>query len=1010
MHKPLPRAAHTAASLFSFLKTRPNFGGAIVNDDKSAYWCADALKLLGREVFVLPDLRANFGDDLRSYQGELIAFSEALGGFYASKNNDKFLIAPIAAIVKPLPAPTLFGSATLNFGDEIDIAKLRQKLIDWGYDIVDTVEQKGEASFRGEAIDIFCASYENAIRILLDRTQIESIRRIDIVTQKSEKNELESVVIRPALFAIEGDTSRKLNELIKNDESDAFIKDIIGVGLWKLPALGLCVDFAEIADFCVAENIDDELDEIYINPDNLPPRERIEKLKKAPEIGNYKALRADDPKTLIAFHKNKRSIVALRYETQLKALGIDAKEATLFFTDSALSLIGANELIVSLNKPSWQKKRRKNPTLFLDSLSVGDLVVHENYGVGRFLGLEQVNLLGGARDFAAIAYAGDDKLLLPVENLYLIDRFVAQSGAAPILDRLGKGGFARIKEGARAKLYEIANEIIRRAATREVIDAPIIEIDEGAIERFQNDAGFDYTADQARSIEEIFSDLKSGRPMDRLLSGDVGFGKTEAAMNAILATYQAGFQAAMIVPTTLLSHQHHESLKSRFAPQGIEVYRLDRFVDAKEKKEILAGLKSGAIGVVVGTHALLSAEFNRLALMVIDEEHKFGVKQKEALKDKSAHIHLLSMSATPIPRSLNMALSQIKQMSSILTPPLDREDVRTIVKNYDEKVVKEAILREIKRGGQVFYIFNRIAGIEGKKRALLEILPNLKILVLHSKVAEEVTENELLRFEKGEYDALLCTTIVESGIHLPNANTIIIDGADRFGVADLHQLRGRVGRSRRQGYCYFLIEDEESLTSEAKKRLLALENASYLGSGSALAFHDLEIRGGGNILGADQSGHIKQIGYGLYLKMLEEALSDLNGVKKESKKNAEIRLTIKAYISKELVEQERLRLDLYRRFAQADTIEAVYELGGEIADRFGAADAPTRRFIDLMAIKTLAAKRGVSVVQNYRHTIAFTFLDGAKQTFLAPSADDDDIIAAAINRLRSQTASRDLCA
>ncbi|MDR1911210.1 MAG: DEAD/DEAH box helicase [Helicobacteraceae bacterium] len=998
-----PQAAHIAASLFSFLKNRPKIGGAIVADDKTARWCADAVKLLEREVFILPDLRASFGDDLRSYQGELIALSDALGSFYESKNKDKFLISPIATIVKPLAAPTLFETIKLDFGDQIDITALKMRLLDWGYDCVDTVEQKGEVSFRGDVVDIFAVGCDLPIRILLDDALIESIRYIDIVTQKSDKTELEKVLIRPALFALNGDQSQKLKELIENDRSNAFIKDLASLGLWKLPELGLSVYLTDKINFCIAGDLRETLEEIYVtSAQYIAPIETIENLTIVPETGAFKALQASDPKTIARFHKNKRLTIALAYETLLNAKEIDPSGAKLLFTDSALSLIGADELFLSLNKPSWQKSRRKNPALLLDSLTVGDLVVHETYGLGRFLGLEQVNLLGGARDCAAIAYAGEDRLLLPVENLHLIDRFVAESGATPCVDRLGKGSFARIKEGVRAKLYEIADEIIRRAAKREIALAPPILIDEGLIERFTNDAGFDYTADQIRSISEIFADLRSGKAMDRLLSGDVGFGKTEVAMNAILAVYQSGFQAALIAPTTLLSRQHFESLKNRFSPYGIEVRRLDRYASEREKKAILEGLKNGKIGVVVGTHALLKAEFKNLALMVIDEEHKFGVKQKETLKDKSERLHLLSMSATPIPRSLNMALSKIKQISDILTPPLDRFDVRTIVKSYDEKVLKEAFIREIKRGGQIFYIYNRIVGIEAKKRAILEILPNLKILVLHSKVTDEVSENELLRFERGEYDMLLSTTIVESGIHIPNANTIIIDGADRFGIADLHQLRGRVGRSRRQGYCYFMIEDEESLTQEAKKRLLALENNSYLGSGSALAFYDLEIRGGGNILGADQSGHIKQIGYGLYLKMLEEALNDLSGEIKETQKNVEIRLTIKAYISAECVEEERLRLDLYRRFAQTKTIGEVYELAEEIADRFGRIDLTTRQFIDLMAIKALGADRGVCVVQNYRQTISFTLLSGAKEIVSAPSADDDDIISCALNWLRSR--------
>ncbi|GHS87529.1 transcription-repair-coupling factor [Campylobacterota bacterium] len=1016
MPKNLPQAAHIAASLFSFIKENPSFSGAIVSGDKEALWCADAIRLLEREPFILPDLRASFGDDLRSYQEEMIAISETLGGFYASKNRAKFLIAPIRTAVKYLPSRELFGDFALSFGDEIDLNALKIKLINWGYNAVDVVEQKGEASFRGEVIDIFSAGRESPIRVLLDGSQIESIREFDLATQKSVKTELETFTIRPALFALEGGEIEKLESLIENDESNSFIKDAPSLGFWKLREMGFAVAICDLAQFCFAGgaggagDLCAEIDEIYETPNGLIDRADLEQIAIA-KGGAYTALEVSSPKTLLEFHRTKAITIALEYETQLKAHEISLPISTqisqhgqhgqhgvkLLFCSSALSLIGGDELIISLNKSVKQKKRRKIFKILLDDLKAGDLVVHENYGIGRFLGLEQVKLLGGARDFAAIAYQGEDKLLLPVENLHLIDRFIAESGALPTLDRLGKGGFARVKEGVKSRLYEIADEIIRRAADREVISAPIIDSDFEAIERFQSEAGFDYTADQARVIDEILSDLKSGKVMDRLLSGDVGFGKTEVAMNAIFAAYRAGFQAALIVPTTLLSHQHYENITARFAPFNIEVFRLDRFNPPQEKQRVLGGLKSGAIGVVVGTHALLSAQFKNLALMVVDEEHKFGVKQKEALKDKSKHLHLLSMSATPIPRSLNMALSQIKQMSEILTPPTDREDIRTIVKSYDPKIVKEAVLREIRRGGQIFYIFNRIAGIEAKRRAILEILPNLRVLVLHSQIDAAIAEAELLRFEAGEYDMLLSTTIVESGIHIPNANTIIIDGADRFGLADLHQLRGRVGRSRRQGFSFFLIENEENLTEEAKKRLLALENNSYLGGGSALAYHDLEIRGGGNILGANQSGHIKQIGYSLYLKMLEDALSELGGRQKERKNQTEIRLQIKAYISEERVAEERIRLELYRRFSLAESLKEVYEIAEEIQDRFGAIDTITQQFTDLIAIKVLAAEHKISTIQNDRQNIYISFEDGCKISIVSPSKDDDDIIITILN-------------
>ena len=976
----------------------------MVEDDKTARFCADACKLLELEPFVLPDLKAQYGDDLRSYQDELIELAETLSTFYRSKDKKRFLIIPVATASKYLPAPSLYETFTLGFGDEVDTGALKEKLIDWGYNPVDVVEQKGEFSVRGEVVDLFGVGAEQAVRLLLDGTQVESIRFFDTATQKTAPAELESVTVQPVLFSLDSAGKEKMQSLIETGESDAFFKDIGSLGLWQLQALGLGVNILETFKLCRIETLGETLEDLYLHPEGLVPQAAFEALATVPAQTAWQALSVTAPKTLIDFHHEKKVTVALAHESQLRQHGLETSgDYRLLYTDAALTLIGPDELLIALNKPASRKKRRRQPTLLLDELAVGDYIVHETYGVGRFEGLEQVSLLGGKRDFVSIRYAGEDKLLLPVENLHLIDRFVGESGMVPSIDRLGKGSFAKLKEGVKNKLYEIAAEIIRRAADREVIQAPVVECNDALIERFQNEAGFDYTPDQTRSIDEIFADLKSGRVMDRLLSGDVGFGKTEVAMNAIFAAVQSGYQAALIVPTTLLSNQHYQSLKTRLSPFNIDVRRLDRFTQPGERKAVQAGTADGSISVVVGTHALLSVQFKNLALMVVDEEHKFGVKQKEALKDKSAHLHLLSMSATPIPRSLNMALSQIKGFSQIMTPPAEREDVRTLVKESDEKTLKEAILRELRRGGQVFYVFNRIVGIEQKKKSLQAILPKLRILVLHSKIAADATEKALLDFQQGEYDLLLSTTIIESGIHIPNVNTIIIDGADRFGMADLHQLRGRVGRARRQGYCYYMVEEKESLTEEAKKRLIALENNSYLGSGSALAFHDLEIRGGGNILGADQSGHIKHIGYGLYLKMLEDALSDLGGKEQvRHEKPVDLRLAVKAYIAEETVAEERLRLELYRRFAQAKTVQAVYELEEEMADRFGKLDGFTRAFIDLMAIKVLATQQDIQVVQSYQQSVTFTLEGGKKETLNAPSKDDDDVIKTALEWLKKR--------
>lgn len=599
-------------------------------------------------------------------------------------------------------------------------------------------------------------------------------------------------------------------------------------------------------------------------------------------------------------------------------------------------------------------------------------------------------------------YQNEDALLIPVSSLEVIDRYVAEGGSLPILDRMGKASFKKLKAKVKEKLFAIASQIINLSAQRHLKKGIKLKrnLEEHAI--FMSEAGFVHTEDQERAINDMPDDMSSGKMMDRLLSAGVGFGKTEVAMNGMFMAVKGGYQSMMIAPTTLLSSQHYKSLKERFYGHGIKVAKLDRFSTAKEKTLTLRGLEEGTIDVVVGTHALLKAKFKKLALVIIDEEHKFGVKQKEALKEIAIDVHLLSMSATPIPRSLNLAMSDVKSFSEILTPPTERLGVRTFVKSYDNKVIKEAILREMRRGGQIFYVFNSIAGIEEKKKVLLEILPKLRIAVLHSKISAKETEDEMMLFEDGEYDVLLSTSIVESGIHMPHANTMIVDGSDNFGIADLHQLRGRVGRGGKEGYCYFMVTDKERLTENAKRRLLALESHSDLGSGAVLAFHDLEIRGGGNIIGEAQSGHIKQIGYSLYLRMLEDAIKELSGQDKEVAHNIDMKLAIDAYLNEELIEEDRLRLELYRRLSLCESTGEVYEIESEIADRFGKLDTITRQFIDVIVMKVLAREKAISKVSSYGENVFIEFREEGKERVVlkSNSKDDDDIISAAMAYLK----------
>ena len=905
------------------------------------------------------------------------------------------MIVPIRTLLTPLPKKELFRSKLIEFASRVDINALKEELFYWGYRSVDVVEASGEISFRGDIIDIFPVNQDLPIRISLFDDEVESIRRFECETQKSYKQELESIEIFPSVFALDEQKYKKINDKIETLDSDSFEKDIHSLGLWVLGELG--DDYLRCFNTSFVGDLNSEIEEIALF--NKSAKEKFLHLSTLPVPVHYKPIEIASVSNFLEFHKEKKKIILARNEVLLKQAGLDPKEVKFRQSPLSVNLMSEDEIIISLNKTTKKKKRRK-ATILLDELKIGDYVVHENYGIGIFKGLVNSKVLGSTRDFVQIIYQGDDKLLLPVENLDVIDRYIASSGTLAVVDKLGRGSFAKLKAKTREKLFAIAREIVETAAKREMIEALKIDTRKEEIKKFQQDSGFVYTLDQDRSIEEIYSDLGSGKMMDRLLSGDVGFGKTEVAMNAMFATAQSGFQSILIAPTTLLSSQHFVSLNERFKKYDIRVEKLDRFTTAKKKSQILKDLKNGDLKVCVGTHTLLDKELYNPALIVIDEEHKFGVKQKEKLKNMRENIHILSMSATPIPRSLNMALSSIKQYSKLLTPPDDREDVRTFVKEYDEVVIKEAILRELRRGGQLFFVHNRIASIENKKKEILEMLPNLKILVLHSKVPPNVSEKEMLNFQEGKYDMLLSTSIIESGIHIPNVNTILIDGADNFGMADLHQLRGRVGRAKRQGFCYFLVQDRDKLSEASKKRLIALESNSYLGSGSVLAYHDLEIRGGGNLIGEAQSGHIKNIGYSLYLKMLEDAINALLNKTPIKSKSVDIKLSVNAYINSDYVSEDRVRLEIYRRLSKCESLRDVLDIEEEMVDRFGKIDEITAQFLQIINIKILASLKNIDSISNYAQNITIKYKDERKTLLKARSKDDDDLIVTILRFLR----------
>ncbi|GAA9902801.1 transcription-repair coupling factor [Helicobacter pylori] len=952
------------------------------------------------KAILFPEFRAKKNDDLRSFFEEFLQLLGGLREFYQALENkqEAIIIAPISALLHPLPKKELLESFKITLLEKYNLKDLKDKLFYYGYEILDLVEVEGEASFRGDIVDIY-APNSKAYRLSFFDMECESIKEFDPTTQMSLKEDLLEIEIPPTLFSLNEQSYKDLKTKVEQSPLNSFSKDLTSFGLWFLGEKAN--DLLHAYKSVISPKALEEIQELTSLNELDGERFKFLKVLENPQGYEDLEIHVHALESFIALHSN-RKITLLTPNKTILDNAISAFEKShieCVIAPFVLNFKTPDGIFISLNSFERKKKRQKSK-LALNELNAGEWVVHDDYGVGVFSQLVQHSVLGSKRDFLEIAYWGEDKLLLPVENLHLIARYVAQSDSVPTKDRLGKGSFLKLKAKVKTKLLEIASKIIELAAERNLILGKKMDTHLAELEIFKSHAGFEYTSDQEKAIAEISKDLSSKRVMDRLLSGDVGFGKTEVAMHAIFCAFLNGFQSALVVPTTLLAHQHFETLRVRFENFGVKVARLDRY--ASEKNKLLKAVELGLIDVLVSTHAIFCTKFKNLGLVVVDEEHKFGVKQKEALKELSKSVHFLSMSATPIPRTLNMALSQIKGISSLKIPPTDRKPSRTFLKEKNDELLKEIIHRELRRNGQIFYIHNHIASISKVKTKLEDLIPKLKIAILHSQINAHESEETMLEFAKGNYQVLLCTSIVESGIHLPNANTIIIDNAQNFGLADLHQLRGRVGRGKKEGFCYFLIEDQKSLNEQALKRLLALEKNSYLGSGESIAYHDLEIRGGGNLLGQDQSGHIKNIGYALYTRMLEDAIYELSGGKKRLEKSVEIQLSVSAFLSPELIASDSLRLDLYRRLSLCENTDEVGQIHEEIEDRFGKIDDLSAQFLQIITLKTLANQLGIIKLSNFNQNITITYSDEKKESLKAPSKDDNDILETLLKHLRAQ--------
>ena len=579
--------------------------------------------------------------------------------------------------------------------------------------------------------------------------------------------------------------------------------------------------------------------------------------------------------------------------------------------------------------------------------------MHAEHGIGRYLGLQHKQVGANTVDLLCVEYAGGDKLYLPVYRLNQIQKFTGGDGT-PKLDRLGGQTFAKTKAKVAKNLRQMADELLRLYAERRAAPGEATPPVDDDYRAFEATFPFDETPDQARAIAEVDRDLEAERPMDRLVCGDVGFGKTEVAIRAAFRVAASGRQVAVLCPTTVLAQQHYLNFKHRFEASALEVRALSRFQSKADQDATMRGLREGKVDVVVGTHRLLSKDihFKHLGLLVVDEEQRFGVTHKERIKALRLNVDVLTLSATPIPRTLQMAVSGLRDMSIITTPPADRRSIRTIVTRHDDNVVRDAVTREIGRGGQVFYVYNRVEGLYERAARLAQLLPSARICVAHGQMGEHALEQAMFDFVEGRFDILCATAIIESGLDIPRANTMIVDRADMFGLSQLYQLRGRVGRSKERAYCYLVVPPQNAMTDEARARIEALERHTELGSGFQIASLDLELRGSGDLLGPDQSGNVASVGFELFCQMLDEAVHELRGEVVVHEVDPEMSFDCDAMLPEDYVGDIGVRLSLYKRLASASGPEDVDDLAVEMEDRFGAPPPEARRLVHLMRLKT----------------------------------------------------------
>ncbi len=632
-----------------------------------------------------------------------------------------------------------------------------------------------------------------------------------------------------------------------------------------------------------------------------------------------------------------------------------------------------------VHRPSAPKSKAAPFLSTFKELKPGDFVVHTDYGVGEYQGLTHISVDGFETDFLTLRYEPDAKLYIPLYSLDKVQKYIGIEGSAPKLDKLGALTWARTKEKAWKDILEMAQQLVAVYAAREAMQRPSFSPPDNLYREFESAFPYEETPDQQKAIEDVLADMQRPRPMDRVVCGDVGYGKTEVALRAAFKAVEDGYQAAVLVPTTLLADQHFRTFSQRLAPFSVRVDMLSRYRTKAEQKETLKGLKSGTVDMVIGTHRLLQKDiaFKNLGLLVVDEEHKFGVKHKERIKEFKKLVDVLTLTATPIPRTLHMSLAGIRDLSIIQTPPLDRQAIQVVLARFGKRVVREAITHELARGGQVFFVHNRVQGIERMSDFIQNLAPGARVGIAHGQLKESELEDVMTKFLAGDLNVLVTTTIIESGIDIPTANTIIINRADRFGLADLYQIKGRVGRSREKAYAYLLAPADEALSDVARKRLRAIQELSELGAGFRIAAQDLETRGAGNLLGRQQSGHIAAVGIDLYTQMMEEAMAELSGETVSEEPDTIISMRASAFIPEDYIRDVSLRLAAYKELSSVADEAELMDLADDLRDRYGILPEPAANLLEIMGVKLVAKQARAARIDAGREVVTITFAENS---------------------------------